>query len=219
MNPTSPQKLGGIALIVGSLLMAGYSAMFSMLMPISVKSVDYVQVVINPNWRWLAIVVFIGILLMIAGFYAVYSQIRQKAGIVGAAGFLFIEAAYLLQACKVTWEIFLFPIIASHSESAFLLRDAVIKNDPAVGVLRTISTITIFLGILLFCHALYHSQKCPKAAPILIFAGALAYAMGPMIHAYVALSGIFTFAIGCFILGASLFKGQKGHLVDVPTRN
>jgi hypothetical protein len=209
MHLLSLEKLGGISLIVGSLLMAVYSAMFSILMPIRGGAIDYVQVVLNPNWLWLAILVFIGLLLMIVGFYAVYSQIRTKAGIVGAAGFLFIEAAYFFQACKVTWEIFLFPIIAAHSETAFLLRDGVIKDDPAVGVFRLVSSITIFIGILLFCFAMYRSGEYHKAPPVLIFTGALVYALGPMFSKFVALAGIFTFAMGCFILGACLIKGHR----------
>jgi len=209
MNPSSLEKLGGISLIAGSLLMAVYSATFLLLMPIRGGAIDYVQLVLNPNWLWLAILVFIGLLLMIVGFYAVYSRIRPIAGIVGAAGFLFIEAAYFFQACKVTWEIFLFPIIAAHSETAFLLRDGVIKDDPAVGVFRLISSITIFIGILLFCLVLYRSGEYPKASPVLIFAGALVYALGPMFSKFVALAGIFAFAVGCFLLGACLIKGHR----------
>jgi hypothetical protein len=205
------EKLGGISLIIGSLLMAVYAAMFSLLMPIGGGAIDYAQVVLNPNWLWLAIVVFVGLLLMIVGFYAVYSRIRLKAGIVGAAGFLFIETAYFLQACKVTWEIFLFPIIAAHSQTAFLLRDGVIKDDPAVGVFRLISSITILIGIVLFCLALYRSGEYPKASPVLIFAGALVYTLGPMFSKFVALAGIFVFAVGCFILGSRLFHRPQSQ--------
>jgi hypothetical protein len=189
--------------------MAVYAAMFSMLMPIGRGTIDYAQLVLNPNWLWLAIVVFVGLLLMIVGFYAVYSRIRPRAGIVGAAGFLFIETAYFLQACKVTWEIFIFPIIAAHSETAFLLRDGVIKDDPAVGIFRLVSSITIFIGILLFCLAMYRSGEYPKVSTVLIFAGALVYALGPMFSKFVALAGIFAFAVGCFLLGACLIKGHR----------
>jgi len=208
MNSTWPEKLGGVSLIFGSLLMAAYSVMFPLLLPIGRYAADYGEMVRNPNWLWLAIVVFVGILLLMAGFYAVYSRMRVRAGIIGAAGFLFLEAAYLFQACKVTWEIFLFPIIAAHSETAFLLRDGAIKHDPAVSTFRIICSIAIFMGILLFCLTLYRSKEYPKAAPILVFAGALSYALGPMTSVYVALSGIFAFAAGCFILGACVFSGR-----------
>ena len=131
---------------------------------------------------------------------------RTKAGWVGAIGFLFIEEAYLLQACKVTWEFFLYPVIASHPESAFLLGDAVIRNDPAVGVFRVVSAVTIIIGITLFCYTLYRSDVYPKVAAILVFVGALVYALGPMMSVLVSVAGIFTFAIGCFLIGLRLMQ-------------
>jgi len=208
MNNLSIEKVGGVSLILGSLLLATYSALFPVLLPVGNGTYDYVQMVMNPNWVRLAIIAFVGVILMLIGFYAAYSRIRSGAGLVGAIGFLFIEAAYLLQACKVTWELFLYPIIASHPESAFLLRDLVIKHDPAVGIFRLMASITILLGIVLFCYTLYRSSEYPKAAAVLIFAGALVYAFGPMISIFVSVAGIFTLAIGCLLIGLRLFRAR-----------
>ena len=63
MQSTSFDKLGGIALIVGSVLFVTYSAPFSILLPIGSGAYDYVLVVLNPNWVRLALVAFLGILL------------------------------------------------------------------------------------------------------------------------------------------------------------
>lgn len=208
MNLLSLEKVGGISLILGSLLLAAYSALFPVLLPVGNGSYDYVQMVLNSNWVRLAIVAFTGVILMLIGFYAVYSRIRASAGLVGAVGFLFIEAAYLLQACKVTWELFLYPIIASHAESAFLLRDLIIKHDPGVAVFRLGASLTIFLGIVLFCYTLYRSREYPKVAAVLIFVGALVYALGPMISIFVSVAGIFTLAVGCLLIGIRLFRVQ-----------
>ncbi len=208
MHLLSLEKVGGLSLIAGSLLFAIYSAMFPFLLPIQGGNYDLVQVVINPNWVRLAIAAFVGILLMLIGFYAVYLRVRAKGGIVGAVGFLFIEAAYLLQACKVSWELFLYPVIADHSGSAFLLRDAIIKHDPAMVFFRIASSATIFIGIVLFCLTLYRSEEYPKTAPILIFVGALIYAVGPMASIFLSIAGIFTLAVGCLLLGFRLFKAR-----------
>jgi hypothetical protein len=209
MNSLSPRKFGGASLILGSILLTVYAALFPALLPLGNGTYDYVQVVLNPNWERLAAVAFAGVLLMLVGFYAVYSRIREEAGLVGAIGFLFIEAAYLLQACKVTWELFLYPVIASHPESAFLLRDLVIKHDPGVGVFRLAATVTIFVGILLFCYTLYRSSVYPKSAAGLIFVGALVYAIGPMFSIYISVAGIFTLSIGCLQIGLQLYREQQ----------
>jgi len=206
MNYLTLEKVGGASLILGSLLLAAYSALFPALLPVSNGTNDYVQMVMNPNWVRLAIVAFAGVLLMLIGFYAVYLRMRSSAGLVGAIGFMFIEAAYLLQACKVTWELFLYPVIAAHPESAFLLRDLVIKHDPAVGIFRLMASVTILLGIVLFCYTLYRSTEYPKSAAVLIFAGAVVYALGSAISIFVSVAGIFTLALGCLLIGLRLFR-------------
>ena len=209
MNILSLEKIGGVSLILGSFLLAAYSALFPALLPVGNGNYDYVQMVLNPNWTRLASIAFIGVILMLIGFYAVYSRIRSSAGLVGAIGFLFIEAAYLLQACKVTWELFLYPVIAAHPESAFLLRDLVIKHDPTVGIFRMMASVTILLGIVLFCYALHRSSEYPKSAAVLIFVGALVYALGPMISIFVSVAGIFTLAIGCLLIGIRLLQVRQ----------
>jgi hypothetical protein len=200
------EKVGGVSLILGSLLLATYSALFPALLPVGNGTYDYVQMVMNPNWVRLAAIAFAGVILMLIGFYAVYARIRSSAGLIGAIGFLFIEAAYLLQTCKVTWELFLYPVIASHPESAFLLRDLIIKHDPAVGIFRLMASVTILVGIVLFCYTLYRSSEYPKSAAVLIFVGAVVYALGPMISIFVSVAGIFTLAIGCLLIGLRLFR-------------
>lgn len=208
MKTHSVDKFGAVAIITGSLLFALYSLMFPILLPAKTGGFDMVDVVLNPNWRWLAVISFAGILFMMAGFYGAYGRIRESGGIMGAAGFLFIEAAYLLQACKVTWELIFYPIIASHPESAFLLRDAVIKHDFAMVIFRSVASGVIFIGIVLFCWTLYRSEQFPKSASTLIFTGALIYAIGPVATVYVSVLGIFILAVGCLQLGARLLKPQ-----------
>src|SRR6185503_12648043 len=157
------ERFGGASLILGALLLTAYAALLPILLPIA-STRDFAQVVLSPNWVRLAMVAFAGVLLMIMGFYAVYSRLGSKTGLVGAAGFFFVEAAFLFQACKVTWELFLYPLIAAHPESAFLLRDAVLVRDPAVVAFRVVAASSIFIGIVLFCLTLYRSEEFPKLA-------------------------------------------------------
>jgi hypothetical protein len=203
------EKLGGASLMAGSLLFAAYSALFVFLLPIGSGTSDFVQVVLDPDWSRLALIAFVGILAMLIGFHAVYSRIRSNGGMLGASGFLLIQMAFLFQACKVTWELLLYPVIASHPESAFLLRDALIKTNPAVVGFRVISGATIFAGVVFFCLALYRSDTYPKPAAILIFIGALVYAVGPLISVFVSIGGIFALSVGCLLLGTSLLKAQR----------
>ncbi len=77
----SIEKLGGLSLIIGSLLLALYSALFPILLPIGNGAYDFVKVVLNPSWEPLAIASFAGVILMMIGYYAAYSRIRSRAGL------------------------------------------------------------------------------------------------------------------------------------------
>jgi hypothetical protein len=83
--------------------------LFLFLFPVSEIQKDFSSVVLSPPWIGLAGIAFAGVVLMVFGFAAVYSRLYQDAGSLGLVGFVFIEIAYLLQACKVTWEIFIYP--------------------------------------------------------------------------------------------------------------
>jgi len=141
----------------------------------------------------------------------VYSRLHQGAGALGLVGFVFIEVAYLLQACKVTWEIFLYPIIAGNPSSVALLRDGILWDHPLVHAFKAGASATIFLGILLFCFALVRSKEFPKAAGILIFVGALVYALGPVLSMMVCDRGYHrAISLGCLLLGLSAHTGPVG---------
>jgi hypothetical protein len=206
MAKASLQTLGGVSLIGGSLLLTLYSTAFPLLIPMTEMKSDFVRVVLSPHWVPLAGIGLIGVLFMIAGFGAVYSKLRTNTGVIGAIGFLSLEAAYFLQACKLTWELFLYPIIAAHPESAFLLRNAVIVGDTSVRAFMATSAITIFVGIALFCFTLYRSRSFPKVAAVLIFTGALLFGLGQIISLFAMIAGILILASGCFVLGIKLIR-------------
>ena len=209
MKLSSLQKIGGMSLIGGATLLTAYSIFFSSLLPIGEARIDMTRLILNPNWIWITTIAFIGVMLMVFGFAAVYTKIYEESGLLGILGFIFVEVAYILQACKITWEIFLYPIISVNKDSIFLLRDSIIRNNSLVTTFETISSITIFLGILLFCATIIRSKVLPNTAGILIFAGALIYGLGPIRSVYLGIIGICIFSIGCFILGISLYRSQK----------
>jgi hypothetical protein len=210
MQLTTLQRFGGISLIVGSALLTAYSVFFPVLLPVTQIRHDFTMLVNNPNWIWIALVAFIGVILMIFGFIAVYSRLYAASGLVGFLGFLFIELAYILQAGKVTWEICLYPVISANGSSATLLRDFIIQHNSLVIAFKTVSSATIFLGIILFCLALVRSREFPKIAGILFFSGAFIYGFAPVLSVYlVAIAGIFILSMGCLIMGVTLTRNRN----------
>lgn len=215
MNLATMQKCGGISLMAGSVLLTVYAMAFSWLLPVKDISTDFTRLVLNQNWTWIAAVALAGVMLLMFGFIAVYSRIYAAGGLTGFLGFMFLETAYILQACKVTWELCLYPVIAKHPSAAALLRDGIIRQDLLVGIFRSVSITTIFIGIVLFCLTLVYSTEFPKAAGFLIFLGGVAYGLGPALSTGVAISGIVIHTVGCFILGARLMRKEDMYSFNI----
>jgi hypothetical protein len=206
MKLATTQRLGGAAMIAGATLFAAYSLTFVTALPIASKRLDLTLLVNHPAWVPLAVIAFAGIVLMMGGFAAVYTRLHEGSGPLALAGFLVIELAYLLQAAKVTWELCVYPVLAGDERYAPLLRDAILRHAPGVTAFRYAMSISIFLGIVLFCLALLRSTAFPKAGGVLVFAGAFLYALGPVLGLYGGLPGIFILAAGCMVLGVALVR-------------
>jgi hypothetical protein len=204
MRLSSLQRLAALALSAGSLLLALYAIAFPSLLPMDRAAVDFTLLVLSPHWLWLAGVAFAGVLLMIAGFAGVYSRLYATAGWTGLIGFVSLELAYLLQACKVTWEICLYPVIAAHPTGISLLRDGIIKQSELVGFFRLGATATILLGTLLFCFTLIRSREFPRIGGIVLLVGAFLY--GLHFNTPSAIAGILIHSLGCLILALRLFR-------------
>jgi hypothetical protein len=206
MDRGALDKLGAVAVVAGGVLLAVYAVAVPMLLPISGGSYDLGQVVLDPDWPWISVVGFIGVLLLMPGFVAVYNRLAAGAGAVGLVSILVIELAYLLQACKLSWELFLYRAIAAQQASRFLLSDGVLRHDAMVVLFRSLASLVIFIGTVLFCYTLFRSREYPKAAAVLVFVGAITYGVGPAISVYVGIAGIFMFAVGCLLLGQRLAR-------------
>lgn len=209
-RPTELPRWGPAALLVGSSLFAVYATLFPLLLPLADAKDDFGVAVRHPSWRWLAAAAFAGILCMLAGFQAVYARIQARSGWLGSVGYPLIQLAYLLQACRVSWELLVYPAMAGNAGSAFLLRGGTFWHDPWVSLFSRTSALVILAGVLLFGAAIFRSREFPKLAPACFVVGALAYAAGSMLSIYLAVAGVLVLTVGCFLLGRGLLDGNAG---------
>ena len=150
-----------------------------------------------------------GILLLLIGLDAVAAEI-ERTRLSAWAGLMFLKVALVLQASKVVGQLLFEPSIASHPESAFLLRDAVMLSDPAVVAFRLVSSITLLFGAAMFGAALYRSGAFPKSAVAMIGGGALIYVAGFFVSVFIAVAGVIMLAIGCVLVGVRLWDLSEG---------
>lgn len=204
MHLLSLQRFAGGALILGALLLAIYATAFPILLPMDKMDSDFAQLVLSPHWLWLAGVALAGVLLLAAGFAGVYSRLYRTAGWTGLIGFVFLELAYLLQAMMVSWEVFLYPLIAQHSGSIALLRDKLIIQDRLFHAFELATASAILVGTVLFCFTIVRSRCFPRYAGVVVFVGALLYGLN--LSMTLAIAGILLHALGCLILALRLFR-------------
>jgi hypothetical protein len=209
MKFSTLQRWGGIAIILGSVFLIAWAICWSTLLPVHERARDLSVIILDPHWIWIASLAFPGIILMIFGYTAIYSRIYTNAGISGFIGYIFIIIAYVFQAAKVTWEIFIYPIIVSYAPSIPLFRDKILTQHPQFILFRWMASVTIFIGVILFCITLIRSREFPKSAGILILCGAVIYAVGPILNVYLAIAGVLILSIGCFILGYTMLFHVK----------
>ncbi len=206
MNIKTIQKIGGITIIIGALLLILYSILFFFVLPFNQMKIDFSKLVLHNYWILTSFIAFIGLLLLIYGYLAIYTKIYSTSGLIGLISIVLIEIAYLLQIIKVSWEIFLYPIICNHLESIFLINKLIIISNPLVKIFNITSSLTILAGIILFSLVIFKSKVYSKISAIFICLGAIMYGGGPFIGAFVSLIGILIFAIGCVLISKILLK-------------
>jgi hypothetical protein len=198
--------MAGACVVAGATLLAAYAVLFLLLLRSGHGAFDYASLVISPYWRPLALIAFVGIILILAGIDAIHARLQESASAAAAVGLLLTKVALVLQACVLTWELLLDPIIAGHSESAFLLRDRVIVTNSSMVAFQLVFLVASSLGALLFGTAVYRSGQFSRVATVLVVCGALTYAIGPLVSVLLAVAGVGIFALGGAWIGATLWR-------------
>ena len=206
MQIPSDRRFGAATIVVGALLLVVYASLFPFVLPIGSAEFDYVTIVTSPWWRPLSGIAMVGVVLLLLGLDSVYSTFRMTAGIAAWLGFIALKVALVLQACRLTWELLLDPVIARQPAAQFLIRDGVLFTEPLVVAFRQAAGATIVIGIALFGTALYRSGVVPRLAVALLGIGSVGYAAGFLFSMHVAVAGTLTLGIGCLLIGRTLWR-------------
>jgi len=204
MEITVLRKLGGLALIVGGILLAIYAALFNLLLPVELMESDFSRLVLSPAWIPVCAIALVAVLLLTFGFIAAYSVISTSAGILGFAGFVTLTSAYLLQFGQLITETFIYPAIVSNQDGIALFRGDALMTHPAAQAFDIIFIALMGAGIVIFGIALIRSKVYPIIGGILLILGIVLYAAVPVF--FVNLAGILIFAAACSIIGRATSK-------------
>lgn len=199
-------RIGAVCVGLGFALVGAYAALFLVLLPVDDPTVEYSQLVSSPYWRALALVALVGVISILAGLDVIYLRLGGSAGVGATVGLLLTKVALVLQASVLTWELFLDPVIASRPDSAFLLREMVIAQQPGMVIFRWLFLGTMVFGALTFGAAIYRSNEFPKSAIALIVSGAALYGLGSVVSHFLAACGVLMSAGGGVLIGVRLWS-------------
>lgn len=193
------QRIGAVLLITGSLLLVLWDLLWFLLLPIEQLETDFVAVVNNAHWTWLACTALLALFLLFYGFTAVYSRFAQKGGYTAFTAYIVLSLAFLCQMIIVSWEIFLYPLLAVTEDARFLLTDQILFYSMPFLIFQIISGLALLVGMTVFCLSAIRSGEFTIRSSSLVLAGTLLYGIGSFIFLYAAMAGIVLLAAGCIM--------------------
>lgn len=209
MKTRQLQKIGGAAFIIGAVLLALWTFLWSLLLPVSLAETDFTALVLDSEWFGINLMALAGLIPLLFGVSAVYSRISGKSGWLGLVGYVLLETALLIEMAKVTWEVFIYPVLAVSAVT--VLKDRLLINSPAVTALQITGLATILTGVVLFAMAMIRSREFSPMPPVLFLTGAILYGVGPLLSVWIAIAGVMIFAAGCVLIGLRLILTPPGR--------
>jgi len=199
------KKSGGFALIAGGSLLFAWAILAQILIPLKEAESNFIALVKDEQWIFVASIAFVGILLIIFGLFFSYIFFRTKGGILGFLGFTLAITALIFQISLLTWEIFLYPVLANSPSVSHIFNDKTILNDPAVGFFLTLFSVVTFLGYILFGISIFRTNFFYKISGILMCLGPTLY-IGSIFIPFLEAIGAALFAVSLITMGYKLIK-------------
>jgi hypothetical protein len=211
MTQSLEERASGTALIAGAVGLAAYAVLIPLLLPGVGGKVDFVAWVTHPAWRGLCLLAMVSLVALMFGFAGLYAHMRSGTGVAALIGFIAVEIAFLMMVCTVSAEFLHYPVVGAHADTAHLLRDRTIYNDPAVAAFRNTALGASAVGLLLFNTALIRSGAFGKWPPMLALTGAIGVSLAG-VSVFLELAGILLLGLGCVWMGLRLIQGQSRAL-------
>lgn len=196
------QKLGGICLMLGGILLAVYVFLYNMLLPVDFIESDFSRLVLSPHWVQVLSLALFAVILLVFGFTAAYSKIYTFSGIVGLAGYIVLMIGYEFQIGQLVLEVFFYPIIASTDGGIELFRQDALIHHTMAQWFYMLFVVSIGLGVLLFGITAIRSKVYSIWSGLLFILGAVLYVLA--LTFVLKMAGIMLFATGCSLIGLRL---------------
>ena len=166
MSSQTLYRLGGVTLIIGSLLLLIGSILGAVLLP---GQIDSPGQVLNHSWVLLTLFTPIGSLLFVAGLPAMYLRQSGRAGVLGLTGFILLFfSSILLGVAYMFVQIVALPLLAQVAPQVLTGSDVSLGTSSFF--LLLVSTLMDLLGSIVLGIATLRAHVFPRWAGILLIA-------------------------------------------------
>lgn len=146
------RPLHALCLVLGAVILSGYAGLFLLLMPVERAATDFAALVRQPMWVPLAVAAMAGLAAMTGGLLALIGAATSK-GLSRDIAASIVVASLVLNVANLTWEAFVYPAIAHHPRSAFLLNDRIIIDFDGVQLFHLCRIVTSVLALIVIVWA------------------------------------------------------------------
>ena len=202
MSSTTLNRLRGISLLIGSLLVIigdipGFFAGNDQASTIAVTT------------ALIRLIRLIGAMLIVLGLSGVYARFAGQAGILGLIGFICTIFFILIGMASEAIIAFVFPLLAAHG----LLHGG--SAPRSLLIFYSIDDLLGLVGGLLLGIAVMRTSILPRWAGALLIVGGFLYAVGSILHLPISDVGLIVFAAGLVWLAVGM-RSQKTSAVEAP---
>jgi len=208
MNNTQLHKFGSVITIIYGAVMLAYGALWFAAMGHAQMNGDAILAASKaPWWVPLSALGYVGILAGIPAFASLYLSNRERAGKIGFIGALCFIWALVIQGSSISWEIAIYPLLATHDPS--IIRDGLIYGNPVSGMIYLALLVFMITGSVLTGLALMRSHAVMKISAIGIMIFGSLYTIVVMIPPVIGAPVMVLFTASIISAGVSMLKKSE----------
>ena len=205
MNNTQLHKFGAVITIIYGAVMLAYGALWFTAMGHPQMNGDAILAASKaPWWVPLSALGYVGILAGIPAFASLYLSNRERAGKTGFIGALFFIWALVIQGSSISWEIAIYPLLATHDPS--IIREGLIYGNPVSGMIYLALLVFMIAGSVLTGLSLMRSRAVMKISAIGIMIFGSLYSIVVMIPPVIGAPVMVLFTVSIISAGVSMLK-------------
>ncbi len=195
------QRNSGILLMVYATMMLAFACLWHFALPFHGDLANYRDMVSHEYWPLINTIGWIAVPIGIFAIVSLHHSHEKNVGWSGRSGFILVISAFFIHGCLLSWETFIWPEIADNIKAVFLITEGVFLQSRSIVLLYSLFSLTFALGFVLLGTAWLKTRLFPKAAVIMIMAGASIYALAVAFGGYTGLIAFTMYLTGLFYIG------------------